>query len=83
MCPRFTPRFTLEDGSGKSMCPRFGSEQGGRACTIATSLIETAKAHGLDPQAYLTDILTRLPTTLNKDIDQLLPMNWTPTAPTG
>ncbi len=48
---------------------------------IATSLIETAKAHGHDPQAYLTDILTRLPTTLNKDIDQLLPMNWTPTAP--
>lgn len=55
-----------------------GSEQGGRACTIATSLIETAKAHGHDPQAYLTDILTRLPTTLNKDIDTLLPMNWKP-----
>jgi hypothetical protein len=60
-----------------------GSEQGGRACTIATSLIETAKAHGHDPQAYLTDILTRLPTTLDKNIDQLLPMNWTPTVATG
>ena len=60
-----------------------GSEQGGHACTIATSLIETAKAHDLDPQAYLTDILTRLPTTLNKDIDQLLPMNWTPAVAAG
>ncbi len=55
-----------------------GSEKGGKACTVATSLIETAKAHGHDPLAYLTDILTRLPTTLNKNIDELLPMNWKP-----
>lgn len=55
-----------------------GSEKGGRACTIATSLIETAKAHGHDPLAYLSDVLTRLPTTLNRDIDELLPMRWKP-----
>ncbi|MEZ5470116.1 MAG: transposase [Lysobacterales bacterium] len=55
-----------------------GSERGGEACAIATSLIETAKAHGHDPLAYLTDVLERLPTTLNRDIDRLLPMNWTP-----
>ena len=55
-----------------------GSERGGEACAIATSLIETAKAHGHDPLAYLTDVLERLPTTLNRDIDGLLPMNWTP-----
>lgn len=53
-----------------------GSEKGGRACAICTSLIETAKAHGHNPLAYLTDVLTRLPTTLNQDIDSLLPMNW-------
>lgn len=53
-----------------------GSERGGEACAIATSLIETAKAHGHDPLAYLTDVLGRLPTTLNRDIDGLLPMNW-------
>ena len=41
-----------------------------------TSLIETAKAHGHDPLAYLTDVLERLPTTLNRDIERLLPMNW-------
>lgn len=55
-----------------------GSERGGEACAIVTSLIETAKAHGHDPLAYLTDVLERLPTTLNRDIDGLLPMNWTP-----
>ncbi|MCC6594754.1 MAG: transposase domain-containing protein, partial [Xanthomonadales bacterium] len=26
--------------------------------------------------AYLTDVLERLPTTLNRDVDSLLPMNW-------
>lgn len=55
-----------------------GSERGGEACAIATSLIETAKAHGHDPLAYLTDVLERLPTTLNRDIDALLPMTWKP-----
>ena len=53
-----------------------GSERGGEACAIVTSLIETAKAHGHDPLAYLTDVLERLPTTLNRDIEGLLPMNW-------
>jgi len=53
-----------------------GSERGGEACAIVTSLIETAKAHGHDPLAYLTDVLERLPTTLNRDIESLLPMNW-------
>lgn len=53
-----------------------GSERGGEACAIVTSLIETAKAHGHDPLAYLTDVLERLPTTLNRDIESLLPTNW-------
>ncbi|MBK8067607.1 MAG: IS66 family transposase [Rhodanobacteraceae bacterium] len=55
-----------------------GSERGGEACAIVTSLIETAKAHGRDPVAYLTDVLERLPTTLNREIDALLPMSWAP-----
>ncbi len=57
-----------------------GSERGGEACAIATSLIETAKAHGHNPLAYLSDVLERLPSTLNRDIDDLLPMNWKPPA---
>jgi transposase len=37
------------------------------------SLLATAKAIGLDPRAWLTDVLTRLPITRNRDIDVLLP----------
>ncbi len=38
------------------------------------SLIATAKANGIEPHAWLTDVLTRLPTTLNSDIESLLPI---------
>jgi transposase len=38
------------------------------------SLVATAKANGLCPQAWLTDVLTRLPTTHNCDVDSLLPV---------
>jgi transposase len=40
------------------------------------SLLATAKANGLDPYAWLTDVLTRLPTTLDKHLDSLLPKSW-------
>lgn len=37
------------------------------------SLLATAKANGIEPHAWLTDVLTRLPTTKDRDIDSLLP----------
>jgi hypothetical protein len=50
-----------------------GTNAGPRAAAIM-SLVATAKANGLCPQAWLTDVLTRLPTTRNRDIDSLLPI---------
>jgi hypothetical protein len=45
------------------------------------SLIQTCRLHGIDPQAYLTDILTRLVNLWpNSRIDELLPWNWRPDA---
>ena len=34
----------------------------------------TAKANGLCPHAWMSNVLARLPTTLNRDIDTLLPV---------
>lgn len=51
-----------------------GSEQAGRRAAAIMSLVATARANGLDPHAWLTDTLTRLPTTLARDIDSLLPL---------
>jgi len=37
-----------------------GSEGGGKSAAIAYTLIETAKQNGINPQAWLTDILGRI-----------------------
>ena len=55
-----------------------GSEAGGRRAANLYSLLITAKLNGHEPLAYLTDVLNRLPTTLMRDIDALLPWNWQP-----
>ena len=55
---------------------------GQRAAAIM-SLIQTAKLNGLDPYAYLSDVLSRLPTTKMKDIEALLPHRWVPAQAQG
>ncbi|MDN5873844.1 MAG: IS66 family transposase [Sinobacteraceae bacterium] len=51
-----------------------GSETAGQRAAAIMSLIATAKANGIEPHAWLTDVLTRLPTTKDRDIDSLLPL---------
>lgn len=51
-----------------------GSETSGQRAAAIMSLFATAKANGVEPHAWLTDVLTRLPTTRNRDIDALLPL---------
>jgi transposase len=57
-----------------------GSETAGKRAAAIMSLLATAKANGHEPQAWLTDVLTRLPTTLVRDIATLLPHTWQPIA---
>ena len=56
-----------------------GSDGGGRTWAIIASLIQTAKINGVEPFAYLRDVLTRLVAghPANR-IDELLPWNWKP-----
>ena len=53
-----------------------GSVRAGERAAAIMSLLATAKACGLNPHTYLLDILTRLPSTKDKDIESLLPNNW-------
>lgn len=55
-----------------------GSERAGRRAAAVMSLIQSAKLNGIDPHAYLKDVLTRLPTHPNRRIEELLPHNWQP-----
>ena len=58
----------------------IGSKGGGSAATIAYTLIETAKLNGVDPQAWLADILGRIADHPINKVDELLPWNWRPCA---
>ena len=53
-----------------------GSDEGGRRAAAIYTLIETAKLNDLDPQAWLADVLARLPDHPAKRITDLLPWNW-------
>ena len=56
----------------------MGSPAGGKAAAIAYTLIKTAKLNGLDPQAWLADVLHRIPEHPSNPIDELLPWNCKP-----
>jgi hypothetical protein len=54
-----------------------GHDDGAENWAILASLIETAKLSGIDPQAWLADILTRLVNLWpNNRLDELLPWTW-------
>ena len=57
-----------------------GSDRGGQRAAAMYSLIVTAKMNGIDPQAWLADVLSRIATHPAHRLDELLPWNWTPRA---
>jgi transposase len=57
-----------------------GSDRGGQRTAAMYSLIVTAKMNGVDPQAWLADVLFRIATHPAHRLDELLPWNWTPRA---
>jgi transposase len=58
-----------------------GTLLAGQRAAAIMSLIQSAKLNGLDPYLYMRDVLTRLPTQLNRDIGDLLPHRFKPSAP--
>lgn len=53
-----------------------GSLESGQRAANIMSLIQTAKANGHDPMAYLTDVLERLPAQPQDRLNELLPHLW-------
>jgi transposase len=60
----------------------LGSDNGGRTAAVLYSLVASAKRHHLDPEAYLTDVLRRLPAVVNPlALRDLLPDRWAKSHP--
>jgi hypothetical protein len=61
---------------GKKNWLFFGSEEAGQRSAVIYTLIENCRLHGVEPYAYLKDVLTRLPHTTNQQVAQLTPLQW-------
>ena len=54
-----------------------GHDQGAENWAAIASLVETCKLHGVDPQAYFADVLTRLVNLWPQSrLDELMPWAW-------
>jgi hypothetical protein len=54
-----------------------GSNEGAENWAMLASLIETCKWHSLNPEAYFTDVLTKLVNNWpNRRLAELLPWAW-------
>ena len=71
--------FQASGLSVKNYCAQEGVAGGERAASFY-SIIETCKLNGIEPFAYLCDVLEKLPTWPNKRLHELLPWNWKKTA---
>jgi transposase len=53
-----------------------GSDRGGQRAAVMFTLIYTCKLNGVDPQAWLADVLARIADHKINDLAALLPWNW-------
>lgn len=82
--PDHIPRMEVELTPGADACADCGgrlrriagSPRGGDRAAFMYSLIVTAKMNDVDPQAWLAEVLRRLPDTPLSCLPELLPWNW-------
>jgi transposase len=53
-----------------------GSDRGGERAAVMYTLIQTARLNGVDPQAWLADVLARINDHAIHRLDELMPWNW-------
>lgn len=61
---------------GKKNWLFIGGADTGERSAIIFSIIESCRRRGIDPHAYLTDVLERIPDAKNHDIKDLTPEAW-------
>jgi len=57
-----------------------GSDRGGHAAATFLTLLQSARRAGINPQAWLADVLRRIASHPVNRLEELLPGNWKPQA---
>jgi hypothetical protein len=65
---------------GKKNWLFVGEAGAGQRGAILYSVIESCRRRKIDPYAYLRDVLTRLPSMTTRQIEEVVPANWAPSA---
>ncbi len=68
-------------GIGRKNWLFIGHDLAAQRTATLYSLIASAERHGLDPQAYLRGVLTRIPDMPVTQLEKLLPEKWTTLGP--
>lgn len=61
---------------GKKNWLFIGEAEAGERSAILYTIIEACRSRRIDPWEYLRDVLTRLPTMTNQQIDEVMPAAW-------
>ncbi|OYW28514.1 MAG: transposase, partial [Chthoniobacter sp. 12-60-6] len=61
---------------GKKNWLFIGEAEAGQRSAVLFTIIEACRSRGIDPQSYLRDVLTRLPTITNRQIKDVIPAAW-------
>jgi transposase len=61
---------------GKKNWLFVGETNAGERSAILYTIIESCRRRGIDPYAYLREVLTRLPQMTNRQIPEVIPAAW-------
>jgi transposase len=59
----------------------IGHPDAGWRSAVIYTIIQSCRRRGINPQEYLTDVLSRLPAIKNHQVKELLPSRWKPSSP--
>lgn len=80
--PELPPDNNLSEGALRVIAKTrdaslfVGTDEAGENLAVLMSLVQSAKAAGINPQEYLADVLVRVQTWPSARVDELLPENW-------
>ena len=75
-----TERANRDIALGRGKWTFFGWDSGGKTAAVLRSFIASCKRCGVEPFAWFSDVLSRIPAHSVTGLSELLPHNWKPLA---